>query len=391
MQLGEFFLLITTKGVDAFNAATGTAQKGMQALERAGVTSTKSLDTGLKAVTETMTKLGTAAKSVATAMSGAVTSAMAGATVAVAGFATAGIAASVQGERLTFQLSLLARQVGSLFIPAIEAATKVASFFTDILSALSGEQQGLVGSIAGLAGGLTMVATGFGVIPGAILAVVSAMNLFSEYGGKIFAPIMDGINTIVEDLKGPLMSAFDSVWGLVKAIGATLADFGGSLFKPIVSVLVEIAAVFADTFGIIADVVKAVWPVIDVVIKAITFALKALLAVLNGVATVVGKVISMVRSAVQMVTGDSGGDQASGAAPAEAGPAKPAKARQELTPKGAGFEAVTAAFSRIQQSIANTFSPEKAAAEQADRDKEQMGLIREVRDAILAKPAGAGV
>jgi hypothetical protein len=390
MQLGEFFLLITTKGVDAFNAATGAAQKGMQSLERAGLTSTKTLDTGLKAVTDSMGKLGGMAKAVATTMAGAVTSAMVGATVAVGGFATAGIAASVQGERLTFQLSLLARQVGSLFIPAVEAATKVASFFTDILQKLSGDQQSLVGSIAGLAGGLTMIASGFGVIPGTILAVVSAFSLFQEYGDKLFGPMMEGIKNLVEDLKGPLMSAFESVWGLVKAIGATLADFGGSLFQPIVSVLVEIGAIFADTFGMIADVVKAVWPVIDVVVKGITLVLKALLAVLNGVATVVGKVISMVRSAVQAVTGAGGEGEASPAA-AEDAPKKPGKARQELTPKGAGFEAVTAAFSRIQQSIANTFSPEKAAAEQADRDKEQMGLIREVRDAIMAKPAGAGV
>lgn len=390
MQLGEFFLLITTKGVDAFNAATGAAQKGMQALERAGVTSTKSLNTGLKNVTETMTKLGGVTKSVAAAVAGPFDQAMASATVAVAGFATAGIAASVQGERLTFQLSLLARQVGSLFIPVIETATKIASYFTDMLSNLSGNAQSLLGIVVGLAGGLAGLATGgLATIPAAILTAVSAMQLFSEYGGTMFGPIMEGIRTIVEDLQGPLMSAFNSVWGLVKSIGATMTEFGSSLFQPIVSVLTEIAGVFVDTFGLIADVVKAVWPVIDVVVKGITVALKALLMVLNGVATVVGKVISMVRSAVQMVTGDSGGGGE--AAPAEAGPAKPAKPRQELTPKGAGFEAVTAAFSRIQQSIANTFSPEKAAAEQADRDKEQMGLIREVRDAILAKPAGAGV
>jgi len=388
MQLGEFFLLITTKGVDAFNAATGAAQKGMQGLEASGRKAGSGVAGGAQMAASAMAALGKSAQATAAQINVAfnaalpaamkfsqsmaagfgeagdkaaasvnrigeaakmvgsgLSSAFTGAIGIIGGFATAGLAASVQGERLTWQMSLLARQVGSLFIPVIEACITVVRKVTEALQSLTGAQQKALGATIALAVGvkLLMSASGLGLIVGVISAAVAAYTLLSDAMSTTNGKVGQSAS-----LLSVLGETLREIWNVVKMIGSAFEGMG--------------------------SVIKNVFNYLGERIKVVLLEIRNLAKALQSAMTTAGI----------FVTGKSAGIISNK-------PWEDGKDRQELTPKGSGFENITSAFNRIQQSIANTFSPEKAAMEQAARDREQIAATNAVRDAILAKPAGAGV
>lgn len=93
----------------------------------------------------------------------------------VKGFAMAGLAGTVQSERLQFQMQRFSREVGSLFLPAMETATKALEGLTSKFRMLSGEQQDAIGKSLLLGAAITRV--GFAINPtvGFLSALSSAI------------------------------------------------------------------------------------------------------------------------------------------------------------------------------------------------------------------------
>lgn len=361
MQLGEFFYTISTKGVEAFNAATASAQKAMTGLEKTG-----------QAVSSGITKAFNAAGG-----------AMRFATATIAGFATAGIAASVEGQRLAFSMSLLSRQVGSLFIPVIEAAVKVASSLTDALSKLTGAQQTMLGATVGLAGGITMVVSGLGTIPGILLTVVSAATLVGNAFNSIseeLKPVKDMWGTIFEKLKGPVIAlagvlreAFGGMMKFIVEQSAKIAPLVGDLY-------VESINLIREAVGVVISAAASLKPVFE-------FLYDGLKLVLQTIKTIIKETKDAIATMSILTTGRSAGLIADKPWLNEQKDTK----RRELTPTGGGFENVTAAFNRIQQAVANTFNPEAAAKRAEALASRQVDKLDEIKRAIQSRPAGAGV
>jgi hypothetical protein len=62
-------------------------------------------------------------------------------TVGITGFVTAGLSGTALGERLTFQLSMLSREIANVFLPVIESISNGLQRLIDWFRSLTGEQQ----------------------------------------------------------------------------------------------------------------------------------------------------------------------------------------------------------------------------------------------------------
>src|ERR1051325_7756769 len=62
-------------------------------------------------------------------------------TVGITGFVTAGLSGTALGERLTFQVSMLSREIANVFLPVIESISNGLQRLIDWFRSLTGEQQ----------------------------------------------------------------------------------------------------------------------------------------------------------------------------------------------------------------------------------------------------------
>lgn len=413
MQLGEFFFMITTKGVDAFNAATGAAQKQMQGLESSGRKAGTGVAGGAQMAAAAMSALGKSAQATAAQISTAfnaalpaamkfsqsmaagfgeagekaaasvnrigeaakkvgagLSSAFTGAVGIIAGFATAGLAASAQGERLTFQMSLLSRQVGSLFIPVFEACINVIRKVTEMLQSLTGAQQKALGATIALAVGvkLLMSASGLGLIVGVVTTAVAVFQFFG-----------DAISN-AGTKAGILGSNFSLLGGVLRELWGLTKEFGSM----VVSVFGGIGSAIAAVFTGIMNVAKTVFSMIGATVRSEMMTIGEYISIqLARVRQLIKEIRSALTTAQIFVTGKSAGIISNK-------PWEDGKDRQQLTPKSGGFESVTASFNRIQQSVMNSFDPATAAKEQAKRDADRDAKLDAIRDAIAGKPLAVG-
>lgn len=287
-------------------------------------------------------------------LAGSLKTAFVGATGVLYGFAAAGIAGSVQGERLSFQLKLLSLQVGSIFVPVVEKAISVTSEITNYLKEMSGEAQNGILKWAGLAGGIAMMATGLGFIPGLLTSVVAGMNILGVESAGVIKIIKDGfkgVSDFLETTPGKITAVTVGVVALsqalgvlpivIKAIGVAIAFSTGGLlqlagavvagvmafnaikesgtgawggirdavggfvdfFKPIVSTIGEllssIGSLFNETFALISEVVSIATPIIKVAIGIAIGVLESMASVLNKIVNILKWVTKNVRETIE--------------------------------------------------------------------------------------------
>src|SRR5262249_5582923 len=111
------------------------------------------------------------------------TTAFKGASVSVMGLATAGLAGTVEGNRMTFAWQQLSRQITAVALPGFEKITHVVAAITDRFRALSGVQQANLlrwAAMVGLGGGIVMMASGVGTVTGAFVTMASAVALAGD-------------------------------------------------------------------------------------------------------------------------------------------------------------------------------------------------------------------
>lgn len=390
-SMGEWFAELSTKGLESVKKDFETVGAGLKKLEAGAL----SLAATFK-------------------------SAFVGMTGIVYGFATAGIAGSVQGERLGFQIRQLSLQVGSIFVPVVETAIEVVSALTNYLKGMSGETQGLILKWAGLAGGIAMVATGFGTIPGIMLAATSAFSILGDVSEKTINTIVEGLGKVTDiiiplgqSIWSGLVDSFNAALPAIEAVASMLSDTFQAVLPPIMALLESFGGLFKQTFLLISEVVQAVAPVIRIAIGVVVTALESMAWILNKLIQalnwIVGKIkdtIKGVREEVAAVIADIGGNTPAAAGKEGAGavqaagnnankePNKKPRERTDLIPKSSsGFEAIGSAYTRIAQSVINQFDPAKAAKKAEDQREKGNGLLEKIANRIAGgkQPALAGV
>ncbi len=148
---------------------------------------------------------------------------------AVQGFARAGLAGTVEGERLEFLMNRLSREVANLFIPAISSATKALEGLVSKFQHLSNAQQNAIGKSVLIAGGMmgavrAISAMGFAVNPavGALTALAGGMLVAvsaTEKGAEAFARLEESWGRFAE-------AAAPAAKGAINAIADSLNNVG---------------------------------------------------------------------------------------------------------------------------------------------------------------------
>lgn len=140
---------------------------------------------------------------------------------------TAGLAGTQEGNKLVYSFQMLGREIAAVALPAIRAAIEGMQNLTAWFRELTGKQQESLLKWAGLATGLTLIATGIGTIPGLILTAISATKLFNVSLSDIITKlrtlaIVAGtvlIATGIGAIKGAALLAAVAVSGLVSQVG----------------------------------------------------------------------------------------------------------------------------------------------------------------------------
>lgn len=374
MTLGEFFVTISAKGVGAANSAIASVKPVMESLEKTAV------------------KLGNTMKSV-----------FAGATAAVYGFATAGIAGTVQGELFANQFRRMTLAIGSVFLPAVYGAIEAMSRLTEWLQNLNKEQSLTIFKFAALAGGITMIATGIGTIPGIILTAVSGFYLLRDaIGGLDFSSIKPAILEVA--------SAFGNFYRAVipdlKAIGIILKDAFmmrmselGALAKQIFPPLLDGWKSVVGIIRVVMEVMNELQPLFHSIVG---YAIDGFGALVRLMAKLLKDVKETMELLGTMVTGKIAGNpewattkENHAAKMAErdrkaAGDKNKGDPAEQLVNKVGGFESASGTYSRIAQAVINTFDPKKASEDQIGAINQGNAFLKEIRDAFNNKaPAPA--
>jgi len=376
MTLGDFFVTISAKGVGAANSAISSVKPVMESLEKTAV------------------KLGNTMKSV-----------FVGATAAVYGFATAGIVGTVQGELFANQFRRMTLAIGSVFLPALYAAIDGMSRLTEWLQSLNKEQSLTIFKFAGLAGGIAMIASGIGTIPGIILTAVSGFYLLRDAIDMID---FSAIKPAILDIAAQFGEFYRAVLPDLKEIGSMIGELlviGIRRFGEMVqAVLPSAISVFKSVIGIIKDMVAsvlAIQPVVETVFGVV-------LAVVGRVAKAIAGVVSDIRELFDIMTKMGAGWKTPGnpewATTKENHAAKmaerDAKANkqassdkpEQLVNKVGGFESASGTYSRIAQAVINTFDPKKASDDQIGAINQGNAFLKDIADAFnKGKPAPAAV
>ncbi len=184
----------------------------------------------------------------------AMSSAVAAVSKGVLGFAAAGLIGTTQGEHLRMVTQLFAREITSIFLPAIQAATSAILAATDWLRGLSGEQQDAILKWTAAAGAVMVFTKALAFIGltasgpvGLILKLVAGLtglSVFSDKAGSSF---------------GRLGAAVSRIFSALAPIGDLFLTFAETLIGMVVPVLEQLAtwieevAELLERLGVVAD------------------------------------------------------------------------------------------------------------------------------------------
>jgi hypothetical protein len=205
--------------------------------------------------------------------------AFAAATATLGGFVRAGVAGTTMGELLSLRMEMLSRQIGSLFVPELQAASDAIGRAVDWFRALSGEQQRNIarwieGGLAALAtatilpkvfAGITLVVTGLksltaawlgvgaatgGLLPllGAVLSGLAALTVGSEAGRKGFMGLFDVVRPLLVAIGRIIGELADGLRPVMAELVALGKDFGSSLVEGLTAAI-PLAAKLAQVLG----------------------------------------------------------------------------------------------------------------------------------------------
>lgn len=168
--------------------------------------------------------------------------AMTAASAAVTGFALAGFRGTVQSEMMAFQMQRLSREVASLFIPAMDSATRIVGELTKKFQGLSGQQQDAIGKSLLLAGGVmasvrALSAMGFTINPvvGAIMALSGAMLVAvssTEKGAEAFGKMETALTRLGEISAPAVVYVLNEMASVVDSIANKFGHLAELIEKP---------------------------------------------------------------------------------------------------------------------------------------------------------------
>lgn len=375
MTLGDFFVTISAKGVEAAKQAIVQTETALVKADKAGTAMGKNVSAAGRVATSAVSGLGTVAGNVAVKMNqlfaaalpGAMklaasmaagygnatkevvqhvswvnktkdsmlslkdkaieygatirshlTGAFVGASAAVLGFATAGIAGTVQGERLAWSFRQMALSIGSLFIPVMKTAITLMGDIRKWVDGLSVAQAKSILQWSGMAGGIALVASGVGTIPGLLLIATSAMSMMGKTGASAFESIKTAIGAMVE--------ALFKAWDVIKYVTLGMEALLIGTSKYLAALKLTAGLLAADAF---INTGKKAW------------------------------------NKFKQQGAEGEGDK-----------------KERLTPTQGGFESVSRTYERIAESTINRFDPQKAADENKKAIETGNGVLDEILDVI---------
>lgn len=139
----------------------------------------------------------------------AIVSAFKGAAVSVTALAAAGLAGTVEGNRMAFAWQQLARQVAGIALPVFQKMIDVLQKVTGWMRSLSGAQQDAILKWGALVTGAALFASGLAPVTGAVLAIAGAVKI-----------VTDEIKELNDALNHGASQFFGRIFGLVGLAGA---------------------------------------------------------------------------------------------------------------------------------------------------------------------------
>lgn len=403
-KLSELFVELTAKGVGAVNAALGSVQKQAAAVQA-----------GLNAA------------------AAAVESSLGRVTAALEGWARAGLAGSVEGDRLAFSMTQLARSIGGLFRPEIEAAGAALDKVTNFIRSLTPEQKEMIARWAEAAAtgvavalvlpritaGLQMVVGGLRAVTGAVVGLLSGTGIgallpllgfaasalisffaasevakggfgkLADTVGKFLDAIGGALGPILEKLGDWLAAAWKAAAPLIEVVVDLVGRLGkvfGELFEMAAPILDELLGVFQALVPILADVVELIGDVLVGAFKLLKPVLQVAFDILKQMLAAVREVLGAIDWMLKKL--GLGRTQAAEAVKELARPEerRPGE-RSRLTERATGFESLEQTFARIQVAALKTGGkdPNEETAENTGQANRLLELIRSGIDRL--KPA----
>jgi hypothetical protein len=373
MNLGQMTVNLALTGLDSFHRGMNAAKDVTEALGRK-----------------------------AASMGGVIVNAMQVAQNATMNFVRAGLAGTVEGNRMAFMWQQMSRQIAALFLPVIQKVTETIGHVVAWFHKLSGAQQdqimkwglmtvgvlaftkalsamGLLVPVISAVGAALRIA--LGAINPVLLAVVAigaaiaAVSAVAENGLGGMAGLWEGVQKAAQPVVDALSAvwkeiapAFKSLWETLKGLGAEFGNLAAAVAGLTGDGIMAFAAIAVPAF-------QAVLFVVEKVVQAVTL-------LVRGVTWLVGKLRDLLALA-----GIAAPPPAEAAVNADQ-PPKPADNRRDVTVAPRGFEGVTSAFTRVQEAINKRFDPAQAAADQKARDLVRNDKLDAIKDAIDRKNGG---
>jgi hypothetical protein len=214
------------------------------------------------------------------------------ATGAIVGFATAGVALSVTGQLMTFQIERLSRTISGLFGPEIRKLIDFISKLTDWINKLNAEQKRQIAYL--LEGAIAFVAL-TKILPFFTGMVISATTAVVDFAAAIMAgEIATGIGALIPLLGlaaaalGGFLVATETGRGILGKLWETLKPLGDGFLK-VVDAVSELFEAFVQGVEATGGI-QAVFAAIGNVIAALIAPLKSLTPVFMLLGEMVGRV-----------------------------------------------------------------------------------------------------
>lgn len=208
------------------------------------------------------------------------------------GFVRAGVGASTAGFVFRFQLERIAREVASLFLPAIKQVVEYTKQLADWLTKLTGaQQQNIARWVAAGAAMLTVslvlpkvIAGVTALVAGIRALTVAVVGLEGSTGIGALLPVLGGLATALvavavgaEVGRKGLGQLWQSVKPLVEGIGKII----GQAFKALEPAFVQ----FSRAFEAVSSIIISLMPTVSAYAKSVGQAVVALLKVLAELGT----------------------------------------------------------------------------------------------------------
>jgi hypothetical protein len=378
--LGEFFVQFSQKGIEALKASMTAVQAQLAEMQKGADTVGRAISTSFTA-----------------------------ALAPLAGFVTAGLAASSMGQVLGFHLQQLSLALAGLFGPELRKVTDLVVRVTDAIRNLSDEKRELIVRLtaaaiaaiavakvmpmvfAGLAlaaGGVKALTAAFlgldvasgGILPliGALVTGLTALAVGTEAGRQGFSGMLDMVKPLLEMLtrvgKEVLTTLKPAFMGVATAI-MEIAKVAVPLLAPLVAQVAMLGAELAKLY------LESIMPGLAL-IKAMTPYLIQLATVLLRV--VGGAVMVLIQLGRQLIAVFTDFLKLLGiAVPAAGRLARTATDRDRgpLSPRLGGAESVDAIYMRVAQATI------LATAGRASHEDRMEDLTRQVADNTSATQA----